>query len=48
VDGIPGRAALSGGDWVLIVVSILAGAAGVLLAIRPRPHESERQAAATR
>jgi hypothetical protein len=45
VDGIPGRAALSGGDRVLIVVSVVAGAAGVLLAIRPRPHESDPQAA---
>ena len=48
VDGIPGRAALSGGDWVLIVISILGGAAGVVLAIRPRPPVSDSQVAPAR
>jgi hypothetical protein len=42
---LPGRGSLGGGDWVLIVVSLLVGVGGILLAARLRPHLSRHLAA---
>jgi hypothetical protein len=41
-DGLSTQGRLSGGDWVLLVVSIAVAAVGVWLALRYRPSESVR------
>ena len=38
VEGLPGRHGLTGGDWILLAVSLVAGLGGLALAIRLRPH----------
>jgi hypothetical protein len=38
LDALPGRHGLDGGDWALLIISLVVGAAGLALAIRLRPH----------
>lgn len=38
VDGLPGRHGLTGGDWIVLAVSLVAVLGGLGLAIRLRPH----------
>ncbi len=40
VDAIPGRHGLNGGDWVLLIISVVVGLAGMALAFRLRPQLS--------
>jgi hypothetical protein len=38
VEGMPGRHGLTGGDWVMLVVSLAVGLGGIAWAFRLRPH----------
>jgi hypothetical protein len=38
LDPMPGRGELSGGDWVMLAISILVGLVGIALSLRLRPR----------
>ncbi len=38
IDPMPGRGGLTGGDWALLVISMLVGLGGLALSILLRPH----------
>ncbi len=48
VDALPGRNALTGGDWVLVAVSALVGLVGIAASVRLRPHVPRPHAAPAR